>query len=133
MRDAPDDEMITGINVTPLVDIVLVLLIILMVTAAFAASKAIPLDLPERGSGPSEGRVLAITLDASSQLSLDGEPITWAELERRARALARTGRGPQAVIHADRASRHGEFVRLVDTLREAGIRRYGVVADPQDE
>jgi len=63
-------ESITGINVTPLVDVVLVLLIILMVTAWYITSRAIPVELPKAASGEASTQVLAITLDAKGQLFL---------------------------------------------------------------
>jgi len=68
-----DDDLITGINVTPLVDVVLVLLIILMVTASYIVSKAIPMDLPHADTGQSDTqpRTLTVSIDQSGQLFLD--------------------------------------------------------------
>ncbi|HMR05870.1 MAG TPA: biopolymer transporter ExbD, partial [Polyangiaceae bacterium] len=59
-----DEEFISGINVTPLVDVVLVLLVILMVTATTLASQGIPVDLPRSSTGENTSVLLAITLDA---------------------------------------------------------------------
>src|SRR5690606_23286616 len=64
------DDMITGINVTPLVDVVLVLLIILMVTASYIVSKAIPMDLPNASTGQSTQTPLAISVDKDERLYL---------------------------------------------------------------
>jgi biopolymer transport protein ExbD len=128
-----DDELITSINVTPLVDIVLVLLIILMVTASYIVSKSIPMDLPDAASGD-EGppRQLTISIDPQGQLYLDAEPTTWEGLEQAARRFARSEREPRAVIAADRNISHGQFIRVVDVLRTSGITRYAINVNPQD-
>ena len=84
-----DDDIITDINVTPLVDIVLVLLIILMVTASYIVSKSIPMDLPNADTGDeSPPRTLTVSVDEEGQLYLDAEEIEWADLRSRARAFA---------------------------------------------
>ena len=128
-----DDEIITAINVTPLVDIVLVLLIILMVTASYIVSKSIPMDLPNAESGE-EGppRTLTVSIDAESQLYIDAEEVTWDQLRSRAQAFADEESEPRAVIAADRNVSHGEFIRIVDLLRSAGITRYAINVNPQD-
>ena len=60
---ANDDELITGINVTPLVDITLVLLVILMVTASYVTSRAIPVELPKGATGEGTPTTLTISID----------------------------------------------------------------------
>lgn len=128
-----DEDIITSINVTPLVDIVLVLLIILMVTASYIVSKSIPMDLPDAQSGEdSPPRQLTVSIDASRQLYLESEPITWEALGRQARSFARSNTEPRAVIQADRTVSHGDFIRIVDVLRTAGITRYAINVNPQD-
>jgi biopolymer transport protein ExbD len=128
-----DDELITGINVTPLVDIVLVLLIILMVTASYIVSKSIPMDLPDAVTGQeTPPRQLTVSIDSQSQIFLDSEPTTWEALEREARGFARANEEPRAVIEADREVTHGEFIRVVDLLRHAGITRYAINVNPRD-
>jgi biopolymer transport protein ExbD len=129
-----DDDLITSINVTPLVDIVLVLLIILMVTASYIVSKSIPMDLPNANSGEagSPPRQLTISIDRQGQLYLEAEATTWEGLEQAARRFARSESEPRAVIAADRNVSHGEFIRVVDVLRTAGITRYAINVNPQD-
>lgn len=128
-----DEDIITSINVTPLVDIVLVLLIILMVTASYIVSKSIPMDLPDAQSGEdSPPRQLTVSIDAGRQLYLESEPITWEALAQQARSFARDNSEPRAVIQADRTVSHGDFIRIVDVLRTAGITRYAINVNPQD-
>ncbi len=128
-----DDELITAINVTPLVDIVLVLLIILMVTASYIVSKSIPMDLPDAVSGDeSPPRQLTISIDREGQLYLDAEATSWEALGQEARRFAQAEAEPRAVIAADREVSHGQFIRVVDVLRTAGITRYAINVNPED-
>src|SRR5262245_43734165 len=129
-----DDEMITAINVTPLVDVVLVLLIILMVTASYIVSKSIPLNLPsaEGDSSATPPRVLSISIDASSNLFLDAEPISDATLTERANALvAEVGEAEaRATIAADTATPNGAVVHVVELLRRAIVAHLAVNVGP---
>lgn len=134
-----DDDLITGINVTPLVDIVLVLLIILMVTASYIVSKSIPMELPSGSTGEptTEPRTLTVSLDEEGTLYIDAEPTTWEELPGVARRFAASfeelpNEEPRAVIAADRRVSHGDFIRIVDILREARITRYAINVNPED-
>lgn len=132
-QQGDDDEIITAINVTPLVDIVLVLLIILMVTASYIVSKSIPMDLPNADTGE-EGppRTLTVSIDEAGQLYIDADEVSWEQLRSRAQRFADEESEPRAVIAADRRVSHGEFIRIVDLLRGAGITRYAINVNPQD-
>ena len=61
-RALDDDDLITGINVTPLVDITLVLLVVMMITASYVASKTIPMELPKSATGETTPVVLAVSI-----------------------------------------------------------------------
>jgi biopolymer transport protein TolR len=129
-----DDDagrMIVDINVTPLVDITLVLLIVFMVTAAYIVNPAIKVDLPQAASGTETTRtVLALTLVKDGALYLNGERSSddgvihaiGNELPRNPEL--------QAVIAADRAVPHGEVVHLIDLVKRAGVRRFAIDVDP---
>lgn len=127
-----DDEMITGINVTPLVDVVLVLLVILMVTATYLVARTIPVDLPKAQTGEASTSPLAITLDASGALYLDGARVSKSEL--RARIGERRRREPEtrALIAADGSLAHRRVVSLVDLLRSEGVTQFAINVDPSD-
>lgn len=128
-----DEDIITSINVTPLVDIVLVLLIILMVTASYIVSKSIPMDLPNAQTGEeNQPRTLTVSINADGQLYVDSEETSWDQLRSQAARFAREESEPRAVIAADRNVSHGEFIRIVDVLRGAGITRYAINVNPQD-
>jgi biopolymer transport protein ExbD len=125
-------EPITGINVTPLVDVVLVLLIILMVTAGYLAKQAIPVDLPKGATGESLQLTLAITIRSDGELFLDTERVTPAVLQQKV-AQARA-RDPEvrAVIAADGATRHKSVVNVIDRLRREGVSRFAINVQPED-
>src|SRR3954454_11057807 len=83
------DEMISGINVTPLVDVVLVLLVVLMVTASYLASHAIPVDLPKGATGEATTSVLGVSVTREGAMFLDGVRVddeTFRAHVRRARS-----------------------------------------------
>src|SRR6478735_1762310 len=92
------DEEIVGINVTPLVDVVLVLLVVLMVTAGYIASKAIPVDLPQAATGESIAQTLAISIDQAGKSYLDGKAVSETELHGRVAAAKRARPDVRAVI-----------------------------------
>lgn len=120
------DELITAINVAPLVDIGLVLLIIVMVAMTYVAAQAIPLELPSDGHLAEPAAPLQVEVGADGSLTVDGHASSLRQLAERARRFARATREPHAVVAADPEASHGAFVRAVDVLRTAGIRRYTV-------
>jgi biopolymer transport protein ExbD len=117
------DEEITGINVTPLVDVMLVLLIIFMVTATYIANQSIQVSLPKAATGESPQSVnLAFVLDKDAKLYLDGKELSFeavgAAIEEKRKE---TSAAIQALIAADQATPHGAVVRIIDVVRKHGI------------
>ncbi len=120
-RGEGDDEMISGINVTPLVDIVLVLLIIFMVTATYIVREAIEVDLPRAAhAGEAVGSTLAVVLTREGAIYLDGVMRSDAELAARAREAVARDREARAIISADRGAMHGSVVHVIDVVKGAG-------------
>src|SRR5690349_24023652 len=98
-RGGDDDDLITDINVTPLVDIVLVLLIILMVTASYIVSKTIPMELPRSATGENvPNRTLVVNIDQNGRIHLDDRPVDEVGLRRRARDAYQADHEARAVI-----------------------------------
>ncbi len=114
---------IEGINVTPLVDITLVLLIIFIVTAKIVVSPAVPLDLPHASQGEQLQTVLSVVVPAEGPMQVDGAAIDDAALRERAGAALSHDPQLRAVIQADRAVPHGRVMTVLDTLKAAGIVR----------
>ncbi|HEY7724903.1 MAG TPA: biopolymer transporter ExbD [Anaeromyxobacteraceae bacterium] len=127
-RPTPGDEdLISDINVTPLVDVVLVLLIIFMVTATYIVRQSIEVDLPRAArAGEATGSVLAIVLTREGTVYLDGVLADEAELERRVREAVARDREARAVIAADRMALHGAVVRVIDLVKGAGVTRFAI-------
>ena len=133
MAHAPnDDGMISAINVTPLVDVVLVLLVILMVTAQFVAQQTLPIELPSAGTGESTPHTASISVDERRALYLDGEAIAEDALRARLSALRRDDPELQAVIAADGRVDYQRVVDVMDLLRGLGITRFAFNVDPTE-
>jgi len=125
-QDEGGDGPIVDINVTPLVDIVLVLLIIFMVTASLIVNPGIRAELPKAASGEEVRTTLALTLTKDGRLHVNGQPRTEEEARAIVRAAVRANPDIQAIIAADRSVPHGDWVRIVDLAKLAGVRRFAV-------
>ena len=124
------DEEISGINVTPLVDVTLVLLIIFMVTAKLIAGQGIPLDLPKAKTAGATQTVLNVSVDARGGVLANGEKVsTDLELEKRAAAALKANPELRTVISASSAASHGQVMHVLDSVRDAGITRVAFAAD----
>ena len=131
------DEVISGINVTPLVDVVLVLLIIFIVTASFLMKSAIPVDLPAAASGEQRAQgLLAITVARDGAIAVNGQPASLAALtEAVTRATEARGgevRRVEAFVSADVAAPYGLFASVVDRLRVLGVTNIALDTRPED-
>src|SRR5512139_3612117 len=116
------DDVIAAINVTPLVDITLVLLIIFMVTATYVAREAIEVDLPRAASGGHlVGPTLAFALDREGKLFLDGAPATIEAAREAVRAAVARRHEARALISAERAVSHARVIELIDLVKGAGL------------
>lgn len=129
--DHGDDEMITEMNIVPLVDIVLVVLIIFMLTASLIAKPSINVELPEASTGEAaEPTVIALTLTKTGELFLNGAPTDEATLRSSLPVTAREDPKAQAIIAADKEVSHGRVVALIDLVRQAGIFKFALNIDP---
>lgn len=120
-RDA-DSEMVSGINVTPLVDITLVLLIVFMVTARVVVTPSLPMNFPKESPGRQIRLVLGIELHANGDTLVDGRRVPGDEsvFPSATKAYAEHDQ-LLAVIRADSAVQHGRVIRVLDLLSQAGI------------
>ncbi|HET6339391.1 MAG TPA: biopolymer transporter ExbD [Polyangiales bacterium] len=128
------NQPITGINVTPLVDITLVLLIIFMVTAKLVVSRAMPLDLPAAASGNEVQEIFSLSLTAGGDTLVDGHLIADSPaLLRRARAALKADPQLRAVLRADGRVPHSRVLHNMDVLRQAGVTRIAFAVAPGPE
>ncbi len=122
-----DDGEITGINVTPLVDVMLVLLIIFMVTATYIVKQAILVQLPKAASaGQTTAKTLAIVIKKDGQTYLNGVAVDDAGLVRQVQAMPQKKADLQALISADKRALHGMVVHVLDLLKEQGISKFAI-------
>jgi biopolymer transport protein TolR len=116
------NEPITQINVVPLVDIMLVLLIIFMLTASFIATPTVPVRLPKAyTSDPSLPRSISVVLDAKDQVFYQGKKIEKTGLTAQIKGSAAMNPELRVVISADDAVTHGKVMELLDLVRQAGV------------
>ena len=130
-----NEEEISGINVTPLVDIMLVLLIIFMVTASFIASKAIELKLPEAESAQTQKpdeKTLVFAIDREGQLWMDNTPVGFDEVGPKIRGERekKPGVNLAANISADAKTPYEMVVKLIDIVRKNEIIDFAITTDP---
>jgi biopolymer transport protein ExbD len=125
------DEAITGINVTPLVDIVLVLLIIFMVTANLIVSKSVPLDLPKAATGAEIQTVFSVVLAADGTTQVDSRTVPNDDnILGLAKAAHEKNAELRAVIKADSAVPHGRVIHVLDLLKQAQVSKIAFGVQP---
>ena len=129
-----DDEeggVITEINVTPLVDIMLVLLIIFMLTANIITQQSIEVELPNAVTGETtESTTVAFTVDAEGNVYLNGEAADETSLRASLPVLVKESEDIQAIIAADKSVSHGKVIWLIDLIRQLGIEKFALNIDP---
>ncbi|PZR14373.1 MAG: biopolymer transporter ExbD [Archangium gephyra] len=123
-----DGDEITGINVTPLVDIVLVLLIIFMVTANFIVKETVEVDLPRAASTQDKTvqTPVMLTMDKDAKVYFDGVETTGEALMARMREAVAKDKEVRAIISADQSLNYGKVMGLIDQVKEAGIAKFAL-------
>jgi len=134
---ADDDEPISGINVTPLVDVVLVLLIIFIVTASFLLKSAIPIELPTAATGEQRSQgLVTIVIGRTGEILVNGTTGTLDDVRAAVtRATAAKGgdvRAVEAFVSADVGAQYGVFARVVDRLRLQGVTAIALDTRPEE-
>ena len=125
------DEMISGINITPLVDVVLVLLVVLMVTASYLASHAIPVDLPKGRTGEAMNTVLGVSVAKDGSIVLDGQRASDDQFKRAVHSARAADPEIRAVIAADGGAEHRSVVHVIDLLRQEHVSRFALNVEPE--
>ena len=124
----------TDINVTPLVDVMLVLLIIFMVTAPLMQS-GVKVDLPRASAQQMEHseQKLVLTITKDRRVLLGEAEIPFAELEKKLAANARLQKDKELYLHADRSLPYGQVVEVMAIARRAGVESLGMITEPERE
>lgn len=127
MKSSMDDEPLSEINVVPLVDIILVVLIIFMVTAPMFIKPTINVNLPKAASGdqtaPSQ---LNIALTADGRINLNGTFVDEAQVSQKAASEVSKNPEVQAIISADQAVAHGRVVTVLDLVKTVGVKKFAI-------
>lgn len=122
-----DEEIMSSINITPLVDIFLVLLIIFMITSSVVDQKSIPVNLPKAAHAGTEApKASGLLLDKDHRLFLDGELKDSAQIADLLRLAVATDEDHQVLIGADQDLPYREVVGVIDLIRGAGVRKYAL-------
>ena len=127
-----EEDAITGINVTPLVDITLVLLIIFMVTARFISEPSIGVTLPKTSSsnsGQASDRNVFLTIDQSHQIFLDNLKVDQASLGAHMKEMLQKKPDLHLIIRADKSISHGEVISILDEVRSQGVTEFGIAVE----
>ena len=122
---------IAEINVTPLVDIMLVLLIIFMLTAHLIAKQAIEVELPRASNATTlKPTTIAVTLTSEGSLYLNDKPVTAAALRDQVAAAVAKDPKTQVVISGDKSVSHGRVVWVLDLVKSLGVTSFAIQIDP---
>ena len=121
----------SDINVTPLVDVMLVLVVILIITAPLMAS-SLRLDLPKaEGAKPQDApKFVTVGMDARGGLFLDDKPVTPAQLAQALSEAAKRNPETEVQLRADQSVAYGKVVEVMGAAQKAGLSRIGFVAEP---
>ncbi|MES2608769.1 MAG: biopolymer transporter ExbD [Pseudomonadota bacterium] len=132
LERTPGTAPMSDINMTPLVDVMLVLVVIFILTAPLMAS-SIRLDLPRaEGAVPgAPGKAVTLVVDHTGQAYLDDQPLAQAALAERLQRLGAAAPDTEVQLRADAAVPYGRIVEIMGAAHAAGLQRIGFVAEPQ--
>lgn len=123
---------IVGINVTPMVDVVLVLLIIMMVSATYIVSQSLKVELPKTASSDETvSKTYVVTVTKEGNYFFNDKPTTKAELVTQFRAAHAASKDVNLVITADEDARHGKVVAVIDLAKVEGITKFAINVEKQ--
>jgi len=134
-RTAPTGELITRVNVTPIIDVALVLVIILIVTAPLLSAADLPVTLPEARTREAEDqRNVSITLGQDGTLAVDERIVAFAEFGPALTArIAEQGEDVLVVVRADSNAPYADVRQVLDEARAAGARRLAIATRQKAE
>ena len=125
---------ISQINVTPLVDVMLVLLVIFMVTAPII-QQGVQVNLPQAKAGaiPGKEEQLVVAITRNGRIFLNDNPMTLPELGKKLRAISKIRRDKEVYLRADQDVRYGIVMRTIAEIKQAGIEKLGMVTRPPSQ
>lgn len=130
-----DEDIVAEINMTPLIDIMLVLLIIFMVTSSLSLESGLNIDVPkvEKTETSSDSNAVMISLTADGKIAVQGKMTTIEELKNSvAEALKKEGT-ELVVLEGDKASQLGNAVEIIDIAKSAGAKKFAIAAESEKQ
>ena len=126
------NRMISGINVTPMVDVVLVLLVIMMVSATYIVSQSLKVELPKAASASESAvSIAAVTVMKDGKLFFNNEPVDEAGLVEKFKAASASSDEISLIVTGDRDAKHGAIVHVIDLAKLQGITKFAINAETQ--
>jgi biopolymer transport protein TolR len=129
-RRGADREPISQINVTPLVDVMLVLLIIFMVTASVGQA-GVTVSLPRAKARTLEApeAMITVTIDKSLQVYIDSSPVASGQLSERLKEIYAHRANKAIFLKADASVAYGDFVKVVSLIKDSGVEQLGMITE----
>ena len=129
-RRSEDREPLSSINVTPLVDVMLVLLIVFMVTASLG-QQGITVNLPRAPSSTLKVAedTIVVSIDAKVNTYINSSPVDPSQLSQRLAAIYQGRTNKTAFLKSDKAVAYGDFIRIVVLIKSAGVEQLGMVTE----
>ncbi|MGS0894488.1 ExbD/TolR family protein [Burkholderia stagnalis] len=130
--DSNNDDVMSDINMTPLIDVMLVLLIVFMVTLP-AITHAVKIDLPEATSTPDpvQAERVAVSIDAAGAVHWDAAVVDEPTLQARLKEAAERQTQPEIELYADREARYERVADLLSAMQRAGLSKIDFVTQPR--
>ncbi|PZO16515.1 MAG: biopolymer transporter ExbD [Betaproteobacteria bacterium] len=127
-----DQQEMSEINMTPLVDVMLVLLIIFIITVP-VITHSVKVDLPQASQQPTEVKpdVVTLTVQRDGSLMWNDETLTFENLELRLKAVAQQEKQPELRIQGDKAVEYEKVVQVMAAAQRAGVEKLGFMTEPQ--
>ena len=124
------EDIISEINLTPLIDIMLVLLIIFMVTSSVSLESGLDIDLPETTTETTEkgGNAVIISLNATNGIFVQGKPVAKEALEEAVGQALKAEGTEMVILEGDRQSTLEKAIHIIDTAKRAGARKFSIAA-----
>jgi biopolymer transport protein ExbD len=133
MNQGSDDgeNIVAEINMTPLIDIMLVLLIIFMVTSTAALESGLDIELPKTQvtNEKPTGEILIVTLDKEGKVALQGKTVTDAELPAKIASMLKELKTESVILEGDTKAYLGKAVELMDIAKSAGAKNFSIAAE----
>ena len=118
---------IVGINVTPMVDVVLVLLVIMMVSAVYIVSQTLKVELPKTAnSDEPAASPFAITITKEGRYLFEQKPIDEAGFVSKLKQVKADKKDPSLVVTADKDALHGDVVHVIDLAKSEGVNKFAI-------